>query len=243
MRAFETVRYDKKESIGVIALDRPRVINAMNMKMREELYQVFSAAGDDEEIKGILLRGFGPRGFCAGADLTEFGTSPSQAIARYVRWERDLWGLILNLHKPIVAAIHGVCFGSGLEIACLCDFRIATTSTVFRMPEVGLGLVPAAGGTQMIPRVIGSGAALDLLLSGQEIDATRALSLGLVTRLVPEEQMTQDAMHLLKRIISNPDITIRYLKRSINEGMDLSLDQALDLDRRLATSMVSEIRG
>lgn len=242
MRAFETVRYDKDEEIGVITLDRPRVINAMNMKMRDELYEIFSAVVDDEEVKGILLAGAGYSGFCAGADLTEFGTSPSQAIARYVRWERDLWGLILRLNKPIVASLHGVCFGSGLEIACLCDFRIATDSTVFRMPEVGLGLVPAAGGTQMLPRLIGPGAALELLLSGQEIDATGALEMGLVTRVVPEAHLDQKARDLLKQIVNNPGITIRYLKRSINEGMDLSLDQGLDLESRLAVSMALERR-
>jgi enoyl-CoA hydratase/carnithine racemase len=239
MSAFETIKYDKIASIGVITLDRPEVVNAINIRMRDELYEAVSAAIEDDEVHGILLQGSGSRGFCSGADLTEFGTSPSQAIARQVRWERDLWGLILNVPKPMVAAVHGACFGSGLEIACLCDLRVSATNTLFRMPEVRLGLVPAAGGTQILPRVIGSGATLDLLLSGKELNSTQAFALGLVTRLVSVESLRQEAMRLLEMIVNHSDLTLRNLKRLINEGMSLPLDKALDLEYRLATSVVS----
>ena len=119
--------------------------------MRDELYETLKLLRDDPNAKVAILKGSGERGFCAGADLTEFGTAPSQVIAREVRWERDLWGLFHTQPKPIVAALHGYVIGSGIEIASLCDIRIAADNCIFRMPEVALGMVPAAGGTQTIP--------------------------------------------------------------------------------------------
>ena len=120
-----------------------------------------------------MISGAGERGFCAGADLSEFGSAPSQAIARQVRWERDLWGLFLSISKPMVAALHGYVIGSGVEIACLCDVRIAAQNAIFRMPETALGMIPAAGGSQTLPRTIGPGPAMKILLANEILDAAR----------------------------------------------------------------------
>ena len=132
--------------------------------MRDDLVQALEAVRDDPDTRAVVLSGAGDRGFCAGADLTEFGSAPSPIVARQVRWERDIWGLFLSLRKPTVAALHGHVIGSGVEMALLCDIRIASEDAVFRMPETGLSLVPAAGGTQTLARHAGVGPALAMLL-------------------------------------------------------------------------------
>ena len=144
---MEVVTYDVDSNIAIISLNRPEHINAFNVQMRDDLYEYLRLFQDDQEAKVAIIRGNGGRGFCAGADLSEFGTAPSQTIARHVRWARDLWGLFMSIDKPIIASLHGFVIGSGIEIASLCDVRIAANDARFRMPEVALGMIPAAGGT------------------------------------------------------------------------------------------------
>ena len=154
-------------------MNRPHVRNAYNTTMRDDLYQALSAVRDDPEVRVAVLSGEGPA-FCAGADLSEFGTAPSLAVARQVRWRRDVWGLFLSVPKPMVASIHGYCLGSGVEMALLCDIRIADQDALFGLPEASLGLIPAAGGVVTLPRTVGSGTALDLLLTRRRITASEA---------------------------------------------------------------------
>ncbi len=232
------VAYQKQDHVGVLTLDRPTVINAFNLRMRDDLFEALTAVRDDPDVRGVLVRGAGDRGFCAGADLTEFGTAPSQTIARRVRWERDLWGLMLSIPKPMVAAIHGYCLGSGVEIACLCDLRVASDDAVFGMPETGLGLIPAAGGTQLLPRILGQGRALDLLLSGRRFSTQEALSFGLVSHVVTYEDLEQGSMGLLRHVLEAPQQALEAAKRAIHEGADLPLAAALALERRLAAGLL-----
>jgi enoyl-CoA hydratase/carnithine racemase len=157
---FEVIIYQKQNDIGYVILNRPEALNAYNLQMRDELYQVLGAIKDDPEVKVAIFRGAGERAFCAGADLTEFLTAPSPVVARQVRWERDVWGLFLSITKPLIAALHGYVLGSGLEIALCCDIRLASEDTQFGLPEVGLGIIPAAGGSQTLPRMIGRAKAL-----------------------------------------------------------------------------------
>ncbi|MDO8751283.1 MAG: enoyl-CoA hydratase/isomerase family protein, partial [Dehalococcoidia bacterium] len=157
MTQFQTLIYEKQGSLAMLTLNRPEVLNAYNVAMRDEMYEALEAIRDDPEVRAAILCGAGERAFCAGADLTEFGTAPSQAIARQVRWERDVWGLFVSLDIPLVAAVHGFVLGSGLEMALLCDIRIAAEDAIFGLPETSLGMLPAAGGTQTLPRVIGTG--------------------------------------------------------------------------------------
>ncbi len=135
MSGFTTLIYSKDGPVAHISLNRPLALNAYNIQMRDDFSGALEAVQVDPEIRSLLITGQG-RAFCAGADLTEFGSAPSQAIARQVRWERDVWGQMLRLSKPVVAAIHGYCIGSGVEIALLCDLRIAAEGTVFALPEV-----------------------------------------------------------------------------------------------------------
>src|SRR5208283_3097562 len=164
MNGFETVIYEKKGPVAYVTLNRPQALNAYSVRMRDDLFEVLSAIKEDDEVRVIVVKGAGDKAFCAGADLTEFLTAPSVVKARRIRGVRDLWGLFLALPQPLVAALHGYVLGSGLEIALFCDLRIAADDAVFGLPEVGLGIMPGAGGTQTLPRILGLAGALDMLL-------------------------------------------------------------------------------
>src|SRR5512136_916022 len=153
MNGFRTVIYEKKEQIAYVTLNRPQALNAYSVQMRDDLYEVLSAIRDDDEVRVAILKGAGDKAFCAGADLTEFLTAPSVVEARKIRAVRDLWRLFLSIPQPLIAALHGYVLGSGMEIALLCDLRIASDDVVFGLPEVGLGIIPGAGGTQTLPRI------------------------------------------------------------------------------------------
>ena len=232
----ETVIYSKCGAVSLIRLNRPRVHNAFNTAMRDHLFASLEAARDDPETGAILISGAG-ESFCAGADLTEFGSAPSIVDAREARWNRDLWGLFLGFPKPIVASIHGHCIGSGLEMALLCDLRLATADASFAMPEVHLGLIPAAGGTQTIPRIIGAGRSLHLLLSGQPINAQQALKYGLISRLTSPEEFQPQALALAERLAALDGKAVAALKTAVNHGAQTSLAQGLQLESRLISKL------
>jgi enoyl-CoA hydratase/carnithine racemase len=187
--AFETIIYDKDErGIVRLTLNRPDVLNAVNLRMRDEFWDALHAFRDDPDARVLVIRGAG-RSFSAGADISEFGTAPSYVEARRARQERDLWGFLLHLPKPIVAAIHGHALGAGLEMSLLCDLRIASDDASFGLPEVSLGYIPSAGGTQTLPRSIPPGVAMHMILSGDPIDAAEAYRLRLVHRVVPRDRL------------------------------------------------------
>lgn len=234
MSSFETIIYEKRNGIAYVTLNRPEVLNRYNLKMRDELYQVLTAIRDDPGVLIAIFKGAGERAFCVGADLTEFGTAPSPIIARQVRWERDIWGLFTSLKQPLIAAVHGYVLGSGVEIALLCDIRIASEETVFGLPEVSLGMIPAAGGTQTLPRIIGKGKALQMILAGDRIDAQEALRIGLVNMVVSREELYLSADRMAKKILSHSFIAIRHAKEAVTRGLDLTLKEGLLLERRLA---------
>ncbi len=242
MRPFETLIYEKEGGVAHLSLDRPAVLNAYNIQMRDDFSEALRAVADDPEALALLITGEG-RVFCAGADLTEFGSAPSQVIARRVRWERDVWGQMINLDKPIVVAVHGYCIGSGLEIALLCDLRLAADDTVFAMPEARLGMIPAAGGTQTLPRNADASQALDLLLTGRRFPAQEALEMGLVTRLSPPEQLRDDAWRAANGLAQAEHGTAAGLKRALREGSNMTLEQGLELETRIAVAHTRVQKG
>ena len=239
MSDFEAIIYEKKGGIGYVTLNRPKALNAYNLQMRDELYQALEAIRDDQEVEVAIFRGAGEKAFCAGADLSEFLTAPTPIIARQVRWERDVWGLFLSLPQPLIAALHGYVLGSGIEIALCCDLRIASDDAQFGLPEVGLGIIPAAGGSQTLPRTVGRAKALEMLLTGNYIDATQAHQAGLVNRVVPRTQLLPAAEELARKIMSHPTQVVRAAKAAVNRGMDLPLPQALEMERDLALPLMN----
>ena len=237
--AFETIILSKTGDVAEIALNRPRVLNAYNMQMRDDMSQALEAVQDDPDVRCVLLRGEGDRAFCTGADLTEFGTAPSRVIARQVRWERDVWGQFLSLDKPIVAALHGYVIGSGIEMAMLCDIRIASDDAVFGLPEAALGMLPAAGGSQTIPRTVGRSRALEALLSNERMDAARALDIGLVHRVVPRETLLDEALAQARQLASYPAHLLKAMKETLLRGLDMPLERALDMETSLAATAIA----
>jgi enoyl-CoA hydratase len=239
MSNFKVIVYEKRDGIGYITLNRPQFLNAYNIQMRDELYQVLGAVKDDPEVMVVIIRGAGERAFCAGADLTEFLTAPSPVIARQVRWERDVWGLFLSITKPLIAALHGYVLGSGIEIALCCDIRLASEDTQFGLPEVGLGIIPAAGATQTLPRVIGGAKALEALLTGRWIKAEEAHRLKLVNQVVSRPDLLPLAERLANRIKGYNPVAVTCAKEAITKGLDLTLEQGLALETRLGDYLLT----
>lgn len=235
MSNFETVIYEKKGNIAYVTLNRPEVLNAYNIRMRDELYQVLGAIKDDPEVRVAIFRGAGERAFCAGADLSEFLTAPSPIIARQVRWERDVWGLFLSLPQPLIAALHGYVLGSGIEIALCCDIRVASDDAQFGLPEVGLGIIPAAGGTQTLPRVIGQARALEMMLTGRRISAKEAFDIGLINRVVPRNELLPTVDSLAKEIAHFDPAVVKGIKQAVVSGLNMTLLEGLELEKRLAS--------
>ncbi len=230
---FETLLYQKRDGIAWVALNRPQALNAYNIRMRDELYQVLEAVRDDPDVGVVVFRGEG-KAFCAGADLTEFLTAPPPTAARRARWERDVWGLFLSLPQPLIVALHGYVLGSGVEIALCCDLRLAARGTRFGLPEVGLGIIPAAGGTQTLPRaIIPRGKAMEMLLGGDFMDADEACRLGLVNRVVPPEELLSEAEALARRLLALPPGLATRIKRAVHRGLDMSLREGLELEAEL----------
>jgi len=234
MSAFETLIYEKEGTLALVTLNRPRVLNAFNIQMRDDLFEVLTAIRDDDEVRVALLKGAGEKAFCVGADLSEFLTAPSPVAARQIRFDRDVWGLLLNIPQPLIAVLHGYVLGSGIEMALCCDLRIASDDAQFGLPEVELGIIPAAGGTQTLPRAVGRACALEMLLTGRRINAQEALQRKLVNRVVPADRLLETARGMAEKIAARDPDVIKGIKKAVMDGMDLPLAQGLDLEKMLA---------
>ena len=223
MSTDPTVLFEKQGHIAYVTLNRPQVLNIYNVRMRDELYEALSAVKADTDIYVVILKGAGEKAFCAGADLTEFLSAPSPTSARYVRWQRDVWGLFLSLPQPVIAALHSYVFGSGIEMAMCCDIRIAADDCIFGLPEVALGIIPAAGATQTVPRAIGPGHALDLLFTGRRIGAQEALDMKLINRVVSRSKLLPAVEALAEKIAGFDQRAVRMIKQAVSRGLDLPL--------------------
>jgi enoyl-CoA hydratase/carnithine racemase len=233
VRPFATIRYAKRGPVALVTLDRPEVLNAYDTRMRDDLHAVFTAIDDDPDVRALVLRGRGA-GFSSGGDLREFGSAPSALVAREVRWRRDVWGRLLGLRVGTVAAIHGWAAGGGLEMALLCDVRVASRDARFALPETALGMIPGVGGTQTLPRHVGVGRALGLVLTGRVVDARVAAAAGLVARVVPRPRLEAVALAVARRLARlGPDV-VSGLRRAVRAAHDGPLADGLALERRLA---------
>jgi enoyl-CoA hydratase len=239
MDGFETVIYEKRGPVAHITLNRPLALNAYSVAMRDDLYEVLSAVKADDEVRVAVVKGAGDKAFCAGADLTEFLTAPSVAEARRIRGVRDLWKLFLNIPQPLIAALHGYVLGSGLEIALFCDLRIASDDALFGLPEVGLGIIPGAGGTQTLPRVMGLSRSLDMLLTGRRINSDEAYQCGLVSRVVPKHELLSAVDDVALKVASFDQSAVQRAKEAVLRGLDLSLPDGLDLEKRLSRDLAA----
>ena len=233
MNTFEAIIYEKQDGTAYITLNRPQALNAYNIRMRDELYEVLGAIRDDSDVKVVILKGSGEKAFCAGADLTEFLTAPPPVFARQARFDRDVWGRFLSIDKPVIAALHGYVLGSGIEMALCCDVRLASEDVRFGLPEPGLGIIPAAGGSQTLPRTVGRAASLDMLMSGRWLTAEEALKIKLVNRVVSRDELLSEVEKLADRIKSFDNRAVRFAKQAVTRGLDLTLEEGLKLEKTL----------
>lgn len=233
--AFPTIVFEREGRVANLALNRPNRLNAYSVAMRDDFAEALHAVAEDQEVGALLITGRG-RAFCAGADLSEFGTAPSQVIARNARWQRDVWGQLIDLDKPIVVAVHGYCIGSGVEIMLLGDLRMAASDTVFAMPEVQLGMIPAAGGSQTLPANVGPSVALDLLYTGRRFGAAMAMGYGMISRVVEPEELELTAWETAHQLSELPVGFAAGLRSAWGAGSEMSLDAGLASEQRLAAT-------
>lgn len=231
------VRFEREGEIARLILNRPDRLNAIHLAMRDELWTAFTALRDDPTVRVVLLEGAGDRAFSAGADITEFGTAPSLIAAREARLRRDLWGVLARLSVPVIAAIRGYAYGAGLELSLLCDLRIAAEDARVALPEVTLGYIPSAGGTQTAARHLQRSDALLLVTSGRSLTAQEAWERGLVHEVVAVEELQARAWEWAQQLAGLPPDAVRAAKRAVRDGIELSLEEGLALERRLARSL------
>ncbi len=200
---LENVLYQKKESIAYVTLSRPKVLNALNQRTWESLRAAFEDARDDAAVRGVIMTGAGDKAFIAGADIGELATVSAVEAAQSSNVGQEVLNLVESLGKPVIAAINGFALGGGCEMAMACTIRVASETAKFGQPEVKLGLVPGGGGTQRLPRLVGKGRALQIILSGETISAQEAYRIGLVNEVVPAAEVIARAEAILKQIFAN----------------------------------------
>src|SRR5437016_11735507 len=211
-------------------LNRPRVLNARNRQTWRELRTVFEDARDDAEIRGVILMGTGDKAFIAGADIGELAHVTAVEAEQSSSYGQAVLNLIENLGKPVIAAVNGFALGGGCETAMACTIRVASENAKFGQPEVTLGLIPGGGGTQRLPRLVGKGRALQLILSGGIINAQEAYRIGLVNEVVPAAELMTRAEAILKQILSNAPLAVKYSLEAVNKGMETSQAEGLSLE-------------
>jgi enoyl-CoA hydratase/carnithine racemase len=228
--ALANVLYEKKDAIAYVTVNRPKVLNALNTPTWKDLRIAFEDARDDATVLGVILTGAGDKAFIAGADISELAHATAIDAEQSSRFGQGVLDLIENLGKPVIAAISGFALGGGCETAMACTIRVAVDSAKFGQPEVKLGLLPGGGGTQRLPRLVGKGRALQLILSGEMISALEAYRIGLVNEVVPAANLIARAEQILKQIASNAPVSVRLSLEAVNRGMDTSQSEGFALE-------------
>jgi len=224
------VLYETKGPIAYVTVNRPEVLNALNHETWEGLGRAFEEAQDDPAVRGVILTGAGEKAFIAGADISELAEITAVEAQKSSHFGQSVLDLIENLGKPVIAAINGFALGGGCETAMACTIRIASEKAKFGQPEVTLGLLPGGGGTQRLPRLVGKGRALQLILSGEIISAQEAYRIGLVNEVVPPAELVPRAEAILHRILANAPIAIRLSLEAVNKGVETNQDDGLALE-------------
>ena len=227
--SYQNVLVTEEGPIGIVQLNRPKVLNALNFEIMSELVSALEELDREVTIKAIILTG-SERSFAAGADLAEMSQSTPVDLVLGRRFE--LWDRIRKISKPIIAAVSGYCLGGGNELAMNCDLIVASETATFGQPEVNVGIIPGAGGTQRLPRVVGKYKAMEMILTGKSISADEAYRIGLVNRVVPPESLMEEAKKIATEIASKPPISIRSAKEAILRAQDTTLEMGLEFERK-----------
>jgi enoyl-CoA hydratase/carnithine racemase len=223
------VRLENDQAVAVIRLHRPPM-NALNVQVQDEIAAAAAQASADQEVRAVIIYG-GERVFAAGADIKEMAEATYSQMAADTRRLQDAFTAVAKIPKPVVAAITGYALGGGLELALCADFRVAGESARVGQPEILLGVIPGAGGTQRLPRLVGPARAKDIVYTGRFVGAAEALAIGLVDRVVPDADVYQAARDLVDRYVGGPAVALRAAKQAIDEGLDVDLDSGLEIER------------
>ena len=219
---YETLLCEKREAIAYVTINRPEKLNALNRRVIDELDACFTAFEADDDIRAVILTGAGERSFVAGADINELAVqTPVEGRETSLRGQRVL-DRIENLGKPVIAAVNGFALGGGCELAMACTLRIASDNARFAQPEVRLGIVPGYAGTRRLPRLVGKGRAMEIILTGEQLSAQEAYRIGLVNQVVSSKDLIAAAGNLARKIMANAPLAVKFAMEAVNRGMDMS---------------------
>src|SRR4029077_6350820 len=230
---LQNVLYEKKNAIAYVTVNRPKVLNALNQRTWDDLRATFTEAGHDAEVRDVILTGAGDKSFIAGADISALAHLSAVEAEESSAGGQEVLNLVENLGKPVIAAINGFALGGGCETAMACTIRVASENAKFGQPEVKLGLIPGGGGTQRMPRLVGKGRALQIILSGEIISAQEAYRIGLVNEVVPAADVIGRAEAILKQIFPNAPAAVKYSLEAVNKGLETSVAEGLSLEASL----------
>jgi enoyl-CoA hydratase/carnithine racemase len=230
---YENILLEKKNAIAYVTVNRPKVLNALNMATMEELGTAFLDIRSDPSIRVAILTGAGERAFIAGADIGELAKQNAVSGKEYAHRGQAVLDLIENLGKPVIACVNGFALGGGCELAIACTMRLASDNSKFGQPEVKLGILPGYGGTQRLPRLVGKGFAMQMVLSGEMITAQEAHRIGLVNEVIPAAELIPRAEAIAAKIIANAPLAVQYAMEAVNKGMEMTLAEGLFLEATL----------
>ncbi len=230
---YENILFEKKGAIAYVTVNRPKVLNALNMATMEELRSAFLSLKDDAEVRVVILTGAGEKSFVAGADIGELSKHDAVSGKEYTHKGQSVLDLIENLGKPVIACINGFALGGGCELAMACTMRLVSDNAKLGQPEVKLGIIPGYGGTQRLPRLVGKGIAMQLLLAGEMISAQEAHRIGLVNEIVAQSELVTRAEAIAHKIIANAPLAVQYAMEAVHKGMEMTLQEGLYLEATL----------
>ena len=236
---FDNLLIERDGAVAIVSLNRPKVLNALNSQTLTELASAMAAFKDDPDVRAIVVTGTGEKSFVAGADINELAALSPVAGQQHARHGQQIFDAIEQLGKPVIAAINGFALGGGCELAMACTLRIAADTARFGQPEINLGLIPGYAGSQRLPRLVGKGVALEILLTGDMIGAQRAYEIGLVNRVVPAAALMAEAKKLAHGLASKAPIAVRYILDAVNLGLDTPFAQGQYLETSLFGTIAS----
>jgi len=227
---YKNLLLAKEDGIGIITINRPQVLNVLNIEVFSELNEMFAEIENDPEIRVVIITGAGDKAFVAGVDILEIKDKNSVDINRFIVIARRAGDRICNLSKPVIAAINGYAFGGGNELALACDLRIASEKAQFGQQEINLGIIPGGGAIPRLTQLVGMTRAKEIVYTGDVIDARNALQMGLINKIVPPEKLMEEARALARKLLSKSSLALSYAKKAFNTGADMGLTAAMDLD-------------
>jgi len=223
---LDNLRLERDGAVAVLTVNRPAVLNALNTPTTDELRHAILDLKHDASVRVVIITGAGEKAFIAGADINELAALRPTEGKEHAQRGQHVFDLIENMGKPVIAAINGFCLGGGCELAMACTLRIAADTARIGQPEINLGIVPGYAGSQRLPRLVGKGVALDLLLTGRQVKADEALAIGLVNKVVPAAQLMTAAKELAAELASKAPIAVRYIIEAVNRGLEIPFDKA-----------------